>query len=584
MNDSQDTETQPDAPRRRSALHERVVRFRSLRSAWGALSLSALAVEKREIAALGRALNDALKRLVRKRSSDVDAAALWQLDLRLDSFEREMRAIASSVPIAQLRSTLPAGVVRDRRGVLDLLDLMLGAELAELDGTTERIPWVDYLITLLCTSDPEKGDEYLHDPVTLTPLLHRLCQRADVDYDPRLPQIEAEFFSAADMYEADVRVDATMRSLARRKMELGTSYFTPGVLRAIVTYNAALSQRVDEAAWESRDWGSLGVDDEVSSGSVFEAPAIRELAAALRRRAAGGAPDSRPIDRIAWCLDLGYTDKVERAALLSESVGLPEDVTGTAILVGLMCRSSVVLDEEFPAIGISPQRLETEWVPELDDAIKGEVNRLLANDEYQKACSLSELKSKFLYVPMSQVHRENRGRAPAKPEADSDARVGREAREIAGEALEQHAARASSAGRSAWQSWPWARLARIAGATAIASLCVLSIARALLPGAGLDRYSRDELARISPYLSHGVRNGQGSGPAFIGTIHDHWSGLAASERMEAATELVAALRTHGVSQIMVYDDEEQLRIQALGAQPVSVLPRSTTRAAGDGGW
>jgi hypothetical protein len=47
-----------------------------------------------------------------------------------------------------------------------------------------------------------------------------------------------------------------LRKLRRRKMELGSAFFAPGVLRAIVTYNAALLQSIDENVLASLDWGA----------------------------------------------------------------------------------------------------------------------------------------------------------------------------------------------------------------------------------------------------------------------------------------------------------------------------------------
>ena len=191
--------------------------------------------------------------------------------------------------ITQLRSTLPECVSHNRRGVLDLLDLTLGAELLGLDGTRARIPSIDYLITLLCSAG---SDQPLHDPVQLTPRLHELCERVGVDYDPRLPEIEAEFFHAADMYEADAREEQQLRALRTRKTELGSSYFAPQVLRAIVTYNAALLQRIDEEVLASQDWGSLPpvADEPQRAVSVFDTPALPQIAQALRRRVAGESP------------------------------------------------------------------------------------------------------------------------------------------------------------------------------------------------------------------------------------------------------------------------------------------------------
>jgi hypothetical protein len=52
--------------------------------------------------------------------------------------------------------------------------------------------------------------------------------------------------------------------------------------------------------------------------------------------------------------------------------------------------------------------------------------------------------------------------------------------------------------------------------------------------------------------------------AFVGTIDEKWLGLASEERQLAAEKLVGKLRDQGVEQIMIYDDQKKLRIQALG--------------------
>lgn len=72
--------------------------------------------------------------------------------------------------------------------------------------------------------------------------------------------------------------------------------------------------------------------------------------------------------------------------------------------------------------GAAPEPL----VRELDEALKQEINRRIASDHYSEACLLSELKSKFLYAPMSEVHRKNRGRGPGRPTASSYDEVGKE--------------------------------------------------------------------------------------------------------------------------------------------------------------
>jgi hypothetical protein len=236
---------------REESLRELVERFRTLRSAWGVLAPSGLSAQKRAVVETGRALSKALTELAQGPPSTGEDAAIAALDARLEDFERDMRDVALEVPVTQLRATLPERLTADRRGVLDLLDLILGAEIRGLEGTRARIPTLDYLITLLCTgADPQAP---LQDPVTLTHRLHQLCERSSVVYDPRLPALEAEFYAAAELHEADLRNELELRTLRRRKIELDANYFAPRVLRAIVTYNAALMRRIDEELLSSQD-------------------------------------------------------------------------------------------------------------------------------------------------------------------------------------------------------------------------------------------------------------------------------------------------------------------------------------------
>ena len=106
---------------------------------------------------------------------------------------------------------------------------------------------------------------------------------------------------------------------------------------------------------------------------------------------------------------------------------------------------------------------------------------------------------------------------------------------------------------------------------ALGVLVVSALAGVLFDG-DLDRLSRDELALVSPYLDAGARNGQGRGWAFVGTLDEAWTALPAAEQSQAANQLVSALRAQGVRDVMVFDEDDRLRIQALGEQPASILP------------
>ncbi|TMA32123.1 MAG: hypothetical protein E6J87_13735 [Deltaproteobacteria bacterium] len=542
-------------------------------------------------------MGKALKELAQGPPSTSEDAAIAALDARLEKFEREMRDAALEVPVTQLRATLPERLTADRCGVLDLLDLILGAEIRRLEGTRERIPTLDYLITLLCTgADPQAP---LQDPVTLTHRLHQLCERSTVDYDPRLPELEAEFYASAELPEADLRDEVEQGTLRRRKMELETNYFAPRLLRAIVTYNAALMRRIDEDGLSSQGRGSLPRTDAPAAGvalferpapsklslferpalsklslserpalaklSLFERPALAKLAAALRRRTAGDPPALDPIDRVAWCLELTDLTGAEREALLSESTGHREGLEGTTILFGLLCRSAGVLEAEFPAIGIAPSELSGAWSQELADLLQQEVNRRIASD-YSAASALTDLKNKFVTHAGSGRSRVRRAAQPSMPiREDASEPSGKSTTRLTKTALRSRRKEAVTPG---WREWPWARIAR-AGAAGMLTLVALVLVDTIVWGTG--RVGRAELERMSPFLVDGKRSDDGAGTAFAGTLDDDWSGLAPAKQAEAADALVRSLRERGVREIMVYDDHHRLRIQALGGQSARVV-------------
>jgi hypothetical protein len=528
---------------------DRVERLRALRSASGVLAGAGSSARASSAALADLAHGDL----------PGDASEGGEFDASLDRLEREMRKIALEIPIDRLRATLAEGVVADRRGVLDLLDLVVGAELEGPEGIDARIPTLDLLITLLCTGGNPHGA--LHDPILLTERLQRLCERSDVD-DVRLPELEAEFYAAANLSEAELRNDGEQRALRLRKVELGPSFFAPRVLRAIVTYNVALMRRTDDALPSARDAaGPAKAQARATGGSLFELPALPKLAEALRRRTAGQPPGLDPIDRIAWCLDLNDLTRAELDALLSESTGRREGLEGTTVLLGLLCRSSVVLDEEYPAIGIATHELTGAWSRELADLLQQEVNRRIAKD-YGRASMLTELKSRFLTVTRPKQ------RTPRATPPQLTIGEPAEERSAQGARPSSRVKKEPEPAPTRWRQWPWATTARVSAIGLLAGVALLALVD-LVWSEG--RVGNAELEQLSPYLSHGKRSDAGAGTAFVGTLEDAWSALEPGRQQVAADALVAALRERGVREIMVYDDEQHLRIQALGEQPARII-------------
>lgn len=570
-------------------LGARLDRLRAMRSAWGVLAPATVKDRVDEIAEAGRALTEKLTRISRTRS-DVSDAALVSIDERLGRFEAEIRRVATELSVAQLRSTLPALRSTDRRGLLDLLDVLIGEAPHQPDAISSRLGAIDYLVTLLSTRADGRVSA---DPVTLTPRLHALSQSAEADDELRQAEVEAEFFAAATMDAEDLREELKLRTLRHRKTELGLTYFASRVLRAIVTYNSALMERVTSEILDASDWGivenasSTAPLDQHGPGSVFESEALRDVAAATRRRASGGEPRPNAVDRIVWALDFDYLTDQEREALRSDGLGHDTDPLGTVILIGLLNRSSAVLAIELQEAGLSPVLLAEAWVDELNAAFQSEINRNIEQDAYRVACALSELKNKFLLAPRDRNRSDEcpveSPLPPATTAADDpdpaeptrtrdqsrDPKPKREnARDLVRDALEQDR-RSKTEAAFGFGSIPWAQIGKAATGLALAAAAIFVFVS--FQGPDLTRISGDELERLSPFLERGQRDAEGRGEAFVGRIGEAWLTLPAAQQKASAEALVSRLRAKGVRQVMIYDRDDRIRIQALGSQPTRIL-------------
>ncbi|MEZ4292899.1 MAG: hypothetical protein R3E53_21150 [Myxococcota bacterium] len=593
-------------PEASSRLAPRLERLRALRSAWGVLAPSGVGGSGPEIAATGRAVTEYASRLMNAAAGAIDAE-LSGFDALLDEFEDSMRRLAATVPIPQLRSTLPGFVETDRRGLLDLLDVFLGTSLDEERSSDGRIFAIDYLITLLCT-DADAGP-IRHDPVDLTPRLRSLCAEAESQDGLELEAVESEFFVAASMDADELRREFQQRSLRSRKAAIGSGFFAPRVLRAIVTYNAALLARVADQIVESSDWGlaAEATPSGADAGSLFDSAPLRAIAAAAARRARNETLGREPAERIALALDFEPLEPSERRALTGEAVGTREDLLGTTILIGLLGRSLAPLSIELQDVGIPPDLVSDVWVRELTEALQQAINHHISNDEYKLACAISELKNRFLFAPIEHARRARTPRRAAAAPATAPASPPGPTGPVAPSALDRtrHGirddARQTDAPRAV-RSSPAARLrARSrsrsprAGAHRRATESVGSPFGAAALGAPRPRRGRP--ARCRPRRRLALRRigeprprearPRDAAHAFALPGERSTQRRRSRPRSSARSRtpgspcrrssvsrrraLVARLRDRGLEQIMIYDEQRALRVQSLGSQPLRVL-------------
>ena len=294
----------------------------------------------------------------------------------------------------------------------------------------------DYLITMLATEEHDGKRWVANDPVSLTPRLRFLCERAQSMYGEEAVGIEQEFFAAAAPYGSHGDLNGLIARMRKRKNGLGHLTFVPGVLRAVVTYNVAISNLIEEEmlqakldsdheiqGWEefaerefgfageaerSADWAGTPDADAANAGSVFESPGVD---AVLKAMVAGGDSASRgtsAAERVVARMDVTQLDVEARAKLSPIDAGSEERVVGLSIAVGLMIRTALESSLDLRELGIDPERLHEDWVRELDEALDELASLKVAADEPEQARALSDIKTRFLYESISSFNQRSR--------------------------------------------------------------------------------------------------------------------------------------------------------------------------------
>ncbi len=559
------------------ALRNRFDKHRSLSSSWGVLRQLDVVTEDHHLVPTIAAIDAELKALTKIPQDQRDDTRLDKIDAAHTGIEAEMREFAAEVSKEALHRTLPDLVQSDRGSLIDFLDLMLSLEEDGRDRSATRAATTGFVISLLCMDGPECSGPV--DPISLSPRLFYLCERAEDTAEPGIEQTAAALLAARDQIDLHNAEGDEPDAAQQHRREIGEHFFVPLLLRAYVAYRSAELMRAFPYHASTRE---LATHDEANGpsgvlASPFETEIVPKLAAAVRRRMAGESPHLSAIDRVAWCIDLDFPNDAERKALESTDIGTLEDIPGTTILVGLLCRSAEVIAEELEPIGISFDRLTEDWVKELNDAMKKQSDQLLV-DDYKRACALSELRTKFLFTALSDASREQRVREPMKPrpsssdDADAAREFRKEARDLASkavanptEASETRADEAKPGGLLGWvQGFPREMRIKIALAAAMFALLAGLIVYTVWPSGEMQDIDPAWLAQVSPHLVEGVRNDAGQGESFVGEVDAGWRALPREEQQEIALTIVGTLQASGLRNVMVYDDLGELRIQAFG--------------------
>jgi hypothetical protein len=495
----------------------------------------------------------------------------------MDNLERALDALQSavidqirSIPMSQLRATLPAIKRQNPEELKALLDLCL---IAHATGAT----WwnlIDYLITLL--SHEEKGGRryVARDPTGVTPMLQELCAAADFDRNELTDALAEMFHKARTEIDRGIPAGPIVAKLRSAKHQAMETLLIPELLRAITAYNVAVSnQRADmletqraleEAEFEAfeKKLGTRAASPSEPaaakppsraphfSGAALDAPALRDIVAAIGCRLRRQDPGAGPAPELAAALDLSKLSAYEKAALRDPEPGPLASVIACAASVSLIAKSLDALGDRLDRVGISAEQLQAQWVSELEKRIRAEAAALVSEGAHEEARRIAEVRTRLLQKPDEHFNAWRLERSAHDAGPTSYARAAPVA--PAEEAPRRFKV---SVGAAGWRS------------VAVSLLCAVALA----VGASMyfteaknpkvDFFSPAQLAKISPQIESGYRNGKGEGPAFVGTLRPQWEALSTEEREALGHAIQEALAAQGISEFMFFDERRELKLR-----------------------
>ncbi len=556
----------------------RLKRFAALRAAQRVLvpsvrppGLEPAEEEARSILSDMQALRAQVRSPGSRSAPGASPADLQRIDESLTRLASHLLRLVDSIPLPQLRATLPDLARGHPEEVAALVDLVLEGGL-----DAQRFGLLDYAVTLLSSEERDGHRVLTKDPGEVTPLLAGRAKGADAD--PECARVEQAFREATGEIERGGETAGIVQRMRAYKVEHTRHLLHPRVLAAMVAYNVALWNRFADQLESKRSLDRLAMDqfeEELDFAepspdsspepteapvqappaaapqySLLGSPGLGAIAEALRARVAGEERGRGGPAAIAAGADLGQLKGWEKEALGDTTNDPRALLVRAAVVIGLTRRQLPDMALVLRKLDVEPALLETGWVDEVDAEISREAQTLITQGQHELACRLLDTKTRFLYAPVSKQRREP---SPSRRAATGSLPV------------------AASTG------WAFPRAAMLA------VLC-FALAGALLfnfirPKTGsLALFSPIELARISPHLESAYRDGMGAGPLFMGTLGDGWLDLDGAARVEAARKIGVTLALRGVKSVMLFDGRHRLQVQY--RNDALVFPRSGSSRSG----
>jgi hypothetical protein len=423
-------------------------------------------------------------------------------------------------------------------------------------------------VTVLATEDEAGQRRVVCDPTTLTSRIAKITQSRAGETSHDLQAVVSE--AVADLGSPD-RVRGVIERMRAHKSRLNERFFVPGVMRAVVEFNVAVGNRLEELSSaqrildESEAERTFDLEEDASKGKQASAPTpqAEELTAvvqALRDRLRRAGLTAGPAGSIASVVGTSDFTAFERRMLSTDAADPIANATRSVIVLGLIVRHHEAVRRHLEELGVDWDRLATEWAPQAREALRAHISAEVSAGRYAESRTLALVLTR--YLPSASFSREEPS-AERLPEARAAGIRGTGVRR-SGRSRKPEAATTRFP-----REWRSPRVAALA--VLVVVLGGLVVNRVAPRGADVTALTPAELAGISPYLVSGVRNA--SGDSLIGTLDGDWIALGPRERPLHAGHIERALRAMNVKNAMLFDEKRRLQMHYGGGR-IAHLRRS----------
>lgn len=496
------------------------------------------------------------------------AAEFADVGSALSELLQRTQALIPEADLAKLRPAVRQFCATNRSDVATVLDLCL----RNLDAFDDFWPLIDLIVGRLSTADCDGKAGLSTEPHKLTARLEEACAATS----RMLPgatgaaagvfQLAIEEVEAADTLED---LEPIVERVFNHKQSLGRKVLLPGVLRSSVLYNVSVANRVDALHRKDgeliesveMDLGYVEEADEKHAAeedarrlktSVFEHAGVEKLEAALCARIQGTDGPKGPARMIAAGCDLSKLRAEDRTALLAP--GTDDDLAALPrlLLIGLVVEQFPRIESELAGLGIDPDELADEWVPEVRGALRTQLRELIRAGRYAETRAPSGALSRLL--PIWAISENARARGAKRVAVYYVATDGIDLRALLA---------ASRDDRRVKRLWGF----RDVLAASLLMIAIVMVGRVVVgPETSLKLLDRNDLAAFSEHLETAQRTDYGYGDAMAGRFADSWHELDAREQYERAWQIANDLRADGVLNVLLLDSDRRLQLQLAGGR------------------